>query len=60
LPSYTNVLSLLKMANELKYSNGLPAEGIVWRPIEETYSNVLKGRLSVKTISNLFLETYKE
>lgn len=60
LPHGTNVVSLLKIANDLNYSNGLPAEGIVWRPVEETYSNTLKGRLSVKTISNRFLELYKE
>jgi RNA ligase (TIGR02306 family) len=50
----------LSIANELNYSNGTPAEGIVWRPSVETYSDVLKGRLSFKTISNRFLEKYKE
>jgi len=47
--------SLLKIADELKYDNGHPAEGIVWRPIIETYSDVLKGRLSFKTVSRKFL-----
>ena len=50
----------LSIANELNYNNGTPAEGIVWRPSVETYSDVLKGRLSFKTISNRFLEKYKE
>jgi RNA ligase (TIGR02306 family) len=50
----------LSIANELNYNNGTPAEGIVWRPSVETYSEVLKGRLSFKTISNRFLEKYKE
>lgn len=54
------VTELLKIANDLDYANGTPAEGIVWRPTEETYSEVLKGRLSFKTISNRFLEKYKE
>lgn len=56
----TTVADLLKIANDLDYANGTPAEGIVWRPTEETYSEVLKGRLSFKTISNRFLEKYKE
>lgn len=56
----TDIASLLKMSNELKYSNGLPAEGIVWRPVAETWSDDLKGRLSIKVISNVFLELYKE
>jgi RNA ligase (TIGR02306 family) len=51
---------LLNIANELNYSNGTPAEGIVWRPTVETYSEVLKGRMSFKTISNRYLEKYKE
>ena len=56
----TKVDDFLRLANELNYDNGTPAEGIVWRPIIETYSEVLKGRLSFKTISNRFLEKYKE
>jgi RNA ligase (TIGR02306 family) len=51
---------LLNIANNLDYDNGTPAEGIVWRPICETYSEVLKGRMSFKTISNRYLEKYKE
>jgi len=50
----------LEIANNLNYDNGNPAEGIVWRPLHETYSEVLKGRMSFKTISNRFLEKYKE
>ncbi len=55
-----SVKDLLDMSNELNYDNGTPAEGIVWRSACETYSEVLKGRLSFKTISNRFLEKYKE
>lgn len=55
-----SVNDLLNFANELNYDNGTPAEGVVWRPTAETYSEVLKGRLSFKTISNRFLLAYKE
>ena len=51
---------LIDIANDLNYDNGTPAEGIVWRAACESYSEVLKGRLSFKTISNRFLEKYKE
>lgn len=60
LPTNTTLIDLLKMSNELTYSNGLPAEGIVWRPIHETHSDILKGRMSFKVISNIFIEKYKE
>ena len=56
----TTVERMLEVASELNYANGTPAEGIVWRPLVETYSDVLKGRLSFKTISNRYLEKYKE
>jgi RNA ligase (TIGR02306 family) len=55
-----SVKDLLDIANELNYDNNTPAEGIVWRSACETYSDVLKSRLSFKTISNRFLEKYKE
>jgi RNA ligase (TIGR02306 family) len=55
-----DVKDLLDMANELNYDNNTPAEGIVWRSSCEAYSEVLKGRLSFKTISNKFIEKYKE
>ena len=45
---------LQEYANELKYDSGNLAEGIVIRPIEEMYSNVLKSRLSGKIISEPF------
>jgi len=51
---------MLETANALNYDNGTPAEGIVWRPACEVYSQVLKSRLSFKTVSARFLETYKE
>jgi hypothetical protein len=47
--------SLLALA-EGKYPNTKnEREGIVIRPLETTYSNVLAGRLSFKAISNRFL-----
>jgi RNA ligase (TIGR02306 family) len=55
-----DVNHLLNIANNLEYDNGSPAEGIVWRAANETYSEVLKGRMSFKTISNRYLEKYKE
>jgi len=51
---------LLNIANNLNYDNGTPAEGIVWRSACETYSDVLKGRMSFKTISSRFLLKYNE
>jgi RNA ligase (TIGR02306 family) len=50
-----DVNHLLNIANNLNYDNGTPAEGIVWRSMCETYSDVLKGRMSFKTISYRFL-----
>ena len=48
--------SLLELADTLNYPNGSPMEGIVWRPKNnEIYSEILKGRLSFKCISNRFL-----
>ena len=40
-----------KIANELKYDNGQPAEGLVLRPISSTYSRSLGRNLSCKFIS---------
>jgi RNA ligase (TIGR02306 family) len=45
---------LQEMANNLVYENGNLAEGIVVRPTQEMYSNILKGRLSGKIISEPF------
>ena len=45
---------LIKMANEVKYPNGAVGEGIVCRPVNTTYSEVLGRRLSVKVISEKF------
>ena len=48
---------LVALANRQEYAHGLPAEGIVIRPVEETRSLVLSsGRRSVKVVS----ETYAE
>ena len=54
------VEDFIDFANKQVYQNGLPAEGVVWRPYEETTSEVLGGRLSFKTISNVYINTYKE
>lgn len=54
------VEDFLAFADKQVYQNGLPAEGIVWRPVHEFPSETLGGRLSFKTISNLFITTYKE
>lgn len=60
MPQDATIQTLLDMANALKYKNGLPAEGIVWRPVVEQRSESLGSRMSFKTISNRFLELYKE
>lgn len=51
---------LIEMATKVYYNNGKRAEGIVIRPVIETYSNVLHGRMSVKVINNLYLLDRKE
>lgn len=51
---------LMELAKKQLYANGSPAEGIVIRPVIETYSECLRGRLSGKIISEVFLEKYKE
>lgn len=50
---------MLKMADGM-YANNTPREGIVIRPTEERYSEYMKGRVSFKVVSNVFLEKYKE
>jgi len=52
---WKNVEELVDFAAEQKYPNGSNAEGIVIRPIEETYSDVLSGRMAFKVISPKFL-----
>jgi len=56
----TTVGKMLEVAAALNYDNNTPAEGIVWRCACETYSEVLKGRMSFKTISSRFLLKYNE
>ena len=56
----TTVARMLEVASALNYDNGTPAEGIVWRPMCEVYSQALKGRMSFKVISNRYIELYKE
>ncbi len=57
---WNSIDEMLEYASSINYSNGSPAEGLVWRPLEDKYSPTLQGRLSVKTISNRFLLKYKE
>lgn len=58
---FETIDELIEYSNSRIYpSNGLLAEGIVVRPMEEFYSNVLSGRASFKVISNAFLEEYGE
>lgn len=45
---------LTNIANNLKYENGQPAEGIVCRPCKEQESEALKGRMSFEVISEKF------
>jgi RNA ligase (TIGR02306 family) len=45
---------LLKLANEQKYPTGGPAEGIVIRPQEAFYSNVLKRAWSGKVLNEKY------
>ena len=46
---------LVELANARDYAPGLPAEGIVIRPMEEARSVVLEsGRLSAKVISERY------
>lgn len=57
---FPDVDSVLKFADEQLYQNKEPAEGIVIRPLNERHSEVLRSRLSIKAISNKFLEKYGE
>jgi len=47
---------LLEMAHGKYPGTDNDIEGIVIRPIYETYSNVLKGRMSIKVLNNTALE----
>jgi RNA ligase (TIGR02306 family) len=49
-----SIESLQELANEQKYPNGEPCEGIVVRPVLDIHSDYLKRRLSVKIISETF------
>lgn len=56
---YMSIEELLEVAKG-NYDNNTPREGIVIRPIEECYSELLKGRLSFKVVNNDFLLKYGE
>lgn len=47
---------LVEYSDSLKYPTGNPAEGFVCRPILEQYSNIIKGRMAFKVISNNYME----
>lgn len=53
---WESLKELKEFANQAKYENGSPAEGIVVRPVEPVYSQKLGKELSLKVIS----ENYKE
>ena len=57
---WASIDEMLAFAETVEYDNHTPAEGLVWRPIKETYSGLLGGRLSIKTINNKFLLKYGE
>lgn len=62
---WDSVENLLAFADGLNYPNHTtenpsPAEGVVIRPCNEAYSEVLGGRLSIKAISNRFLMKYEK
>ena len=57
---FNTVAEMLDYADTLEYPNHTVAEGFVIRPVVETYSHVLRGRLSIKSISNKFLMKYSE
>ena len=52
--------SLVQLANEQTYGDGIPAEGIVIRPLEEAYSERFRGRLSGKIISEKYAVKHGE
>jgi len=51
---------LQNLANNLKYPNGSPAEGIVIRPTEYVYSLTVEGPLSGKVVSETFQVKHEE
>jgi RNA ligase (TIGR02306 family) len=54
--TFRTIEELLQHSDSLTYQSGHPAEGVVWRSIDERKSKVLKGdRLSFKVISNQYL-----
>lgn len=57
---YTSIGQLLDYADKLNYDNGSPAEGIVIRPVFESFSSIMAGRMSFKVISNRYLLKHKE
>ena len=58
--AWKSVDELVNYATAFDYPNGTPVEGIVIRPVIETYSYVLGGRLAFKVISPRFLIKYGE
>ena len=52
--------ALIASANEQDYANKTPAEGVIFRPVEEAYSHALDSRMAIKAISPRFLLKYGE
>lgn len=57
---WNSVDEVIQFASTLKYDNGTPAEGVVFRPTNERYSQVLGERLATKAINPVFLLKYHE
>lgn len=55
-----NMVELLEMAKGKYEGTTNDREGIVIRPVNEMYSNVMKGRMSFKVLNNDFLVKNKE
>lgn len=51
---------LLAMAKQLTYPNKFPAEGMVVRPKTESYSEVIRDRLSFKVLNSDYLLKFEE
>lgn len=52
---FNSIQELMEKFKDVRYENGHIAEGVVIRPVVETQSSVLGGRLSIKLINNDYL-----
>lgn len=55
---WRSIEDLIDYANRQRYNNNTISEGVVFRPLVERYSKVLKGRMAFKIISPEFLIKY--